>query len=315
MGGSTRQLSVWELSAQQHGVVTRRQLLDAGLYGKAIQQRVVNGRLHRIGRGIYVVGRPELTRRGRWIAATLACGPKAVLSHRSAAALWGIGVERKELIEVSLRVLSARERPGIKVYRRPRLEERDVTAFSQIPVTGVVRTMIDCSIELDPAAIERMVNEADARRLIRLDALRAELESRPGQWGVGKLRDLIDQRTFRLTDSELERRFLTLVESAGLPLPETGRWVNGFKVDFFWPDLGLVVETDGLTYHRTPAQQMRDRVRDQTHTSAGTAHLRFTHSQVRHEPEYVLGMLVATARGRGANPRQSGRRRHWRMAS
>jgi very-short-patch-repair endonuclease len=248
------------------------------------------------------------------MAATLACGPKAVLSHGSAAELWGIGKEPDGQIEVSLRVFSARERPGMRIYRRPRLEDRDVTAFSCIPVTGVVRTLIDCSRHLDTAGIERMINEADARRLIRLDALRAELEGRPGQWGVGKLRDVIDQRTFRLTDSELERRFLSLVESAGLPLPETGRWLNGFKVDFFWPDLGLVVETDGLTYHRTPAQQARDRVRDQAHTAAGLAHLRFIHAQVRFEPGHVVDTLITTARSLGACPRPTARRRELRAA-
>ncbi len=249
------------------------------------------------------------------MAAVLACGPTAVLSHRSAAELWGVGSESEGLIEISVRVYSARERPGIKVYRRPRLEDRDITSFSSIPVTGVVRTLIDCSTQLDATGIERMVNEADARRKIRLDSLRAELESRPGQWGVGKLRDVIDRHTFRLTDSELERRFLSLVESAGLPLPVTGRWLNGFKVDFFWPDLGLVVETDGLTYHRTPSQQGRDRVRDQAHTAAGLSHLRFTHAQVRFEPDHVVEVLVGTARGLGASPRQTPRRWHWRAAS
>lgn len=249
------------------------------------------------------------------MAATLACGSTAVLSHRSAAELWGIGSEKEGPVEVSLRGSSLLRRPGIKAYRRPKLEDRDVTSFANIPVTGIVRTMIDCSTQLDTAGIERMVNEADARRRIRLDSLRVELESRPGQWGVGKLRDVIDRRTFRLTDSELERRFLALVESAGLSLPLTGRWLNGFKVDFYWPDLGLVVETDGLTYHRTPAQQARDRVRDQAHTAAGMAHLRFTHFQVRNEPDHVLGMLVKTARGLGANPRPTARHRHWRLAS
>ncbi len=249
------------------------------------------------------------------MAAVLACGPTAVLSHESAAELWGIGSEPEGLIEISVRVCSARERPGVKAYRRPRLEDRDVTSFSNIPVTGIVRTMIDCSTRLDATGIEQMVNEADARRKIRLDSLRAELESRPGQWGVGKLRDVIDRRTFRLTDSELERRFLSLVESTGLPLPSTGRWLNGFKVDFFWPELGLVVETDGLTYHRTPAQQERDRVRDQAHTAAGLSHLRFTHAQVRFEPDHVVEMLVGTARRLGANPRPTPRRWHWRAAS
>lgn len=129
---------------------------------------------------------------------------------------------------------------------------------------------------------------------------------------MGKLRDLIDRRTFRLTDSELERRFLSLVEAAGLPMPQTGRRLNGFKVDFFWPDLGLVVETDGLTYHRTPAQQGRDLVRDQAHTAAGLSRLRFSHAQVRFEPDYVIETLVSTARRLGASPRPTSRHRRWR---
>lgn len=249
------------------------------------------------------------------MAATLACGPNAVLSYGSAAELWGVESERTGLIEVSLRENSARERPGVKTYRRPNLEERDVTSFARVPLTGIVRTMLDCASRLDAPAIERMVNQADARGLIRVDALRAELESRPGQWGVGKLRDLIDRRTFRLTDSELERRFLALVEAAGLSLPQTGRRLNGFKVDFFWPDLGLVVETDGLSYHRTPAQQARDLVRDQAHTAAGLSRLRFSHAQVRFEPDHVIETLVDTARPLGASPHPRSRHRHWRLAS
>ena len=98
---------------------------------------------------------------------------------------------------------------------------------------------------------------------------------------------MLDRRTFRLTDSELERRFLPLARAAGLPVPLTRQRVNGFEVDFFWPDLGLVVETDGLRYHRTPAQQARDRLRDQAHTAAGLTPLRFTHAQVRFEPGHV----------------------------
>ena len=229
------------------------------------------------------------------MAATLACGPTAVLSHRSAAELWGIESETGP-IEVSLRGASLLRRPEIKAYRRPKLEGRDVSSFANIPVTGIVRTMIDCSTQLEAAGIERMVNQADARRLIRLDLLRAELESRPGLWGVAKLRDVIDRHTFRLTDSELERRFLRLVHEAGIEPPLTGRHLNGFKVDFFWPQLGLVVETDGLTYHRTPAQQKRDHVRDQAHSAAGLTPLRFTHEQVRYERDHVVKTLRETVR-------------------
>jgi very-short-patch-repair endonuclease len=103
---------------------------------------------------------------------------------------------------------------------------------------------------------------------------------------------MLGARTFRLTDSELERRFLRIVEKARLPRPLTQQNVAGFRVDFFWPDLGLVVETDGLTYHRTPSQQARDRLRDQAHLAAGLTPLRFTHAQVRYEPNRVAETLA-----------------------
>jgi very-short-patch-repair endonuclease len=107
---------------------------------------------------------------------------------------------------------------------------------------------------------------------------------------------MLDRHAFRLTDSELERRFLAIVRRTDLPLPETGTRLNGFKVDFHWPALGLVVETDGLRYHRTAAQQVRDRLRDQTHTAAGLTTLRFTHFQVRYGPWHVQSTLATVAR-------------------
>jgi very-short-patch-repair endonuclease len=118
------------------------------------------------------------------------------------------------------------------------------------------------------------------------------LGRRPGTAALSKA---LDRRTFTLTDSQLERQFLPLAGKAGLPQPQTGRVVNGFKVDFYWPELGLVVETDGLRYHRTPAQQARDRLRDQAHTAAGLVCLRFTRAQVALEPRHVEATLSAVA--------------------
>jgi very-short-patch-repair endonuclease len=109
------------------------------------------------------------------------------------------------------------------------------------------------------------------------------------------LRAVLDYRTFTLTDSQLERLFLPIARAAGLPLPSRHRWVNGFKVDFFWPELRLIVETDGLTYHRTPAQQAKDAVRDQTHIAAGFTVLRFTRAQVKYEPAHVQAVLEQVA--------------------
>jgi very-short-patch-repair endonuclease len=292
----------------QHGVLTRGQLLRLGFKRHAIDHRVTVGRLHPVARGIYAVGRPELSQRGRWVAAVLGCGSGAALSHRSAAALWGIVAVPRGDIEVSVPYASPRRRPGVRVFRRPKLCLSDLTVRDGIPVTKPIRTLIDLAAHLDRAGLERAINEADRLGWTDPEALFAALDSYPGQRGVGPLRELLGNRTFRLTDSELERRFLSLVEAAGLRLPVTGKRLNGFKVDFFWPDLALVVETDGLTYHRTPAQQARDRLRDQAHTAAGLTHLRFTHAQVRFDPDHVLEVLVATARRLGAEPRPRPRR-------
>jgi very-short-patch-repair endonuclease len=231
------------------------------------------------------------------MAAVLACGPNALLSDWSAAALWGIGIE-KRWIDVSVRTCSDRGRgnAGVRVHRRAGLRAGDLAVRDGIPVTTPVQTLVDLAAVSRPAGIERMVNEADRLDLVDPEALRAALGDHRGQRGVGRLRAVLDRRTFRLTRSGLERRFLPLAEQAGLPVPLTRQWVNGFEVDFYWPELGLVVETDGLRYHRTPAEQARDRLRDQAHTAAGLTPLRFTHAQVTFEAPHVGGILASVAR-------------------
>jgi very-short-patch-repair endonuclease len=241
------------------------------------------------------------------MAAVLACGTEAVLSHASAAALWGFGRPRIRSVDVSAGAISHRERPGIEIHRRS-LPPRDCTERDGIPVTSVVRTLVDRAAVLDRKGIEREVNEADKLGLTTPPKLRRALGDYRGQRGVGRLRFVLDRRTFRLTDSELERLFLPLVRKLGLPLPLTRQRVNGFKVDFFWPAHGLVVETDGLTYHRTPAQQAQDLIREQVHMAAGLTPLRFTHEQVRYEPGHVSETLAAVAGQLGLAPRLPGAR-------
>lgn len=262
---------------------------------QAIQHRIAKGRLHPVERGVYAVGRPELSRRGRWMAAVLSCGPRAALSYGSAAALWGVEEERRGAIEVSTSSRSVQRRSRMLVYRRPNLQRSDVVVNHGIPVTSIVCTLIDIAGRLDRANLERAVNEADRLGLIDPETLFEALEQHPGKRGIGRLREMLAPFAFRLTDSELERRFLRIVGEVGLPVPLTGQWLNGFKVDFHWPALGLVVETDGLRYHRTPAQQARDRLRDQAHLAAGIAPLRFTHRQVYFEAGYVRFTLLAVA--------------------
>lgn len=230
------------------------------------------------------------------MAALLACGDRAVLSHSSAAALWRVDFEKSGLVEVSLPSSSRRRHRDIWIHRRPSLNpDRDLTREYGIPVTTPIQTLIDMSLRLDRPGVERMINEADKYNLTHPPELREALDARAGEPGVARLRHILDRRTFRLTKEELERRFLPLARKADLPAPLTCQFVNGFEVDFYWPALGLVVETDGLRYHRTPAEQARDRLRDQAHTAAGLRQLRFTHEQVRYEPEYVTRILAQTA--------------------
>ena len=259
---------------------------------KGIEHRRSAGKLHPVYRGVYVVGRPELSRKGRWMAAVLACGPGAMLSHGSAAAHWRIGSERGGEIEVSVGVPRAPRVRGIRVHRRQALRAADRAEKDNIRLTCPTRTVIDLAPRLGKAGLERMINEADKLELLDAETLRTELEDYAGQPGVIAVRELLDRTTFTLTDSELERRFIPIARTAGLPPPLTQERVNGFRVDFYWPDLGLVVETDGLRYHRTPTQQSRDRVRDQTHTAAGLTVLRFTHAQIRYQPRYVETTLA-----------------------
>lgn len=295
--------AVWGLVRRQHGVVARRQLLALGYAARAIDHRLATGRLHLVYRGVYAVGRPELTARGRWMAAVLSCGPEAMLSHRSAAALWGIATSPGGRIDVSVPARARLRRTDVAIHRRGGRALATRSRREGIPVTSPVLTIIDLATELPPGRLEAIVNEADKLEVADPERLRSALWEWTGQPGVSALRRLLDRATFSLTDSELERRFLPLARGAGLPTPSTQQLVSGFRVDFFWPELGLVVETDGLRYHRTPTQQARDTRRDHAHATAGLTSLRFTHGQIRYEPRYVRASLAAVAL-RLRSPRQ-----------
>jgi very-short-patch-repair endonuclease len=163
-----------------------------------------------------------------------------------------------------------------------------------IPLTQPVQTFLDFATVTGPKGLERAINQADKRDVIGPNELRKALEDYSGQPGVRPLRRILDKHTFRLSDDELERLFRPLAAAAGLPTPQTKQMVDEFEVDFFWPDLGLVVETDGWRYHRTPATQTRDALRFQRHTASGLTPLRFSHWQVKYEPRHVRAILERT---------------------
>ena len=295
---SIRATRVWELAERQHGVVTRAQLLDVGYSRDAIKHRIRRGRLHGRARGVYAVGRPEVSRYGEMMTAVLSAGPGAVISHETAAELWALRRRTAGPLHVSVPRPSPRSRPGTVIHRREILVPGATTRRQGIPVTSVALTLVDVAVHLAPRHLEAAVNMADSQDLLGPDELRRALDPHPGVPGVAILRELIDEASFRLTDSELERMFLRLVAQTALPKPLTQRHHDGYRVDFVWPDPGLVAETDSLRYHRTPLQQRRDAARDHAHLLGDLESVRFTHFQVAHEPEHVrrtLGRAAAKA--------------------
>lgn len=280
---------LWSLAHQQHGVITRAQLLGLGVGPDAIKHRIANGRLHPLWRGVYAVGRPEVSQKGRWMAAVLSCGPDALLSHSSAAVILGL-MRTAVGIDVVVPEGVYRRRPGIRVHRRSGLGQEHRRRIEGIPVTDPISTLVDLASYAPDWMLERAVNEADRLDLVDPEALRDMIDLLPRRPGLARLRRLLGGQP--LTDTGLERRFLTIVRRAGLPRPETQVQVNGYRVDFYWPQRGLVVETDGWRYHRTPGEQATDRRRDQAHAVAGMTTLRFAEEQIRDEPENVRRTLV-----------------------
>jgi very-short-patch-repair endonuclease len=306
MGGTKVQpmrAAMWRRVRKQHGVIARFQLLEFGYSRHGIQSRIKQGRLHRLWPGVYAVGRPDVDRFGRWMAAVLYCGRGAMISHGSAAALFGFGEEGSD-IEVSvLAHRCPRSCTGIRVHRRALIARGEVTKWRGIPVTTVAATLIDLAPRQTQEEREEAINQADMRGLTKPDNLRRALEEAAPRPGVGVLRRTLDPRTYVRTRSWLERRFLPLARAAGLPKPQTRVYVNDHEVDFYWPELELVVECDGGTFHRTRQQQNTDRRRDNAHTLSELEPLRFTYDQIEFEPDYVIETLTAAA--------QKIRRRSW----
>lgn len=268
--------------------------MDRGLTPKAVAYGIRAGRLHPLRRGVYAVGRPDVGRHGRWMAAVLSCGSAALLSHRSAAVLWGFAKPSLEAeIEVVVPRTAVRRRSGIRVHRRADLGPEHRREITGIPLTDPISTLVDLASCVVEWRVERAINEADRLDIVSPEALRAAVPTLPPRPGMARLRRLLGLET--LTDSGLERKFLGLVRAAELPQPETQAWVNGYRVDFYWRDLGLVVEADGWRYHRTAAAQATDHRRDQTHMADGLTTLRFAESQILYEPRRVTATLSAIA--------------------
>jgi very-short-patch-repair endonuclease len=289
-GGGPAFAAVAEVAARQHGVVTRRQLRAVGVGDGSVSWWVRTGRLHRLHHGVYALGHPVVTPEGRWLAAVLACGPGAALSHRSAAALWGIGVADRGRVDVT--VPRTRSGPaGIAVHRGRRLDADETTTLRAIAVTTLPRTLADLADVLAEPRLARAIHEAEVARSLAPRALEAAARRTHGRRGNGRLcRALAEPDRTR---SELERRFRRLCRDHGLPPPAVNATVARMEVDFLWPDARVVAETDGWAFHRTRTAFEHDRERDQALARAGHRVLRFTHRQVVERPAEVVATLRA----------------------
>ena len=283
--------NVQKIAARQHGVITREQLLAAGLTPGMVARSVRALQLRAIHRGVYQIG-PLTPPRAPLMAAVLACGAAAAVSHRSGAGLWELPT-RKALPAVDVTVWGAdHRRPGIHVHRVTTIGPDEVTRRDGIPVTTVARTLLDLAGTTPRRELERVLEEALAKRLTSRAALITLLRRYPRRAGVGRLRAVLDSANPTVTRSEAERQLLELIRRARLPTPETNVVVAGHEVDFFWRNERLVAEVDGFAFHSGASKFEWDRERDAELVAAGVRVVRVTWHQLVNESDALLVRLT-----------------------
>jgi very-short-patch-repair endonuclease len=285
------------LAARQHGVLSLLQLREHGLSDKAIHGRVKSGRLRRLYRGVYAVGPMALTQRGRELAAVLACGEGAALSHHSAAHEWSMMERPSREIHVTCSRFRP-PRPGIVVHRSP-LGELDRVVLNGIPVTTVARTIVDFADVATDDELVGLVDRAEARRIFNLAEIRAAQERAPNRRGRHKLERVLRRwQPPPFTRAESERLFLALCKRYELPRPMVNVWLGEQEVDFYWEAQRVVVEVDGGSTHMTRRAFEEDRRRDRRLAVMGILVLRVTWRDLHHRQAEVAGQLNAVLAAR-----------------
>ena len=289
---------IHELAARQHGLVARRQLLVAGLGENAIDHRLARGRLIRLERGVYALGHAQLRREAAWLAAVLAARPGAVVSHRSAAGLWGIRPPSIAFVEITVLGHGGVLRRGARrVHRTRALATDEVTAERGVPTTTVARTLLDLAAVVPPHHLRRAVERAEQAELFDLAEVDRVLAAHPRRAGRRALLALLaDFQTHgdAHTRSDLEARLLQSCLDAGLPRPEVNRHDGVRESDLRWPGHRLVVEVDSWTFHgRTRRAFDRDRARDRALLREGWRVARLTDRQIRDDPAGVVAEIRA----------------------
>lgn len=285
------------LAAGQHGVVSRGQLLDARIASSTIDDRVASGELVKLHRGVYAAGHAHLRPNGYRLAAVLATGPGAVLSHRDAAALHGLRDGGGTRIDVSTPA-QRRSTKRIRVYGRRALDARDISTVEGIPVTTVARTLVDLGEVLAHQALVKVCSEAERQRILDVTSIENALERRRGRRGpaTAKLRAVLEDlgcHGTTLTRSPLEDRLLPLLDAHDLPRPATNAYVEGYEWDAVWARARLAVELDGWDAHKTRRAFQHDRTKANALANAGWTVLRFTHDDLVRRPEVVVASVRA----------------------
>jgi hypothetical protein len=299
------------LAGGQHGVVARAQLEALGLEESAINRRLRAGRLHRVHAGVFAVGHPLVSRKGRWMAAVLALGEGAVLSHRSAAALWGLRNCGDGPIHVTLPSKS-RHVPGIRRHSSRVLPSDEVIIEYEIPVTSVPRTIFDCAAGGDVDLVENLLREAEYRELhdrLSLWHLLARYPRRRGCRAVKMALARVEEAPSGSAASRLEERFLPFLRAYGLPIPRLNEWIvlgdKRYRVDCRWPGTKEIVELDSWKAHGTRAAFRDDRERDRRLRVAGYGLTRISWAQLDDEPAAIAADLRSLLTSTGTSEQQA----------
>jgi predicted transcriptional regulator of viral defense system len=292
-GGRRVDGPIGTLAGRQHGVVARRQLRELGFDDSAIDSRLRRGALLALHRGVYAVGHRKLAIQGRWMAAVLACGSGAVLSHRSAGQHWALVPHSGSIPEVT-RPRGYKGRPGMRAHRA-RLPSDEIEVLDGIPVTSVSRTLFDLAAVLSEGQLEQALNEAEVRQLTSRLSVPDLVRRHPGRRGAATLQAVLDKGAYGITRLELERRFAALVDAHGLPRPRRNAHVavrgRFYEVDCLWQSQRVVVELDGRAVHGTKRAFETDRGRDRILLAEGWRPMRVTWRQLQDEPEMIVSDL------------------------
>lgn len=287
------------LATRQHGVIARRQLLELGLSVSTIDHRLRSGRFVTLHRAVYALGHGALRPEGHFLAAVLACGPGAVLSHASAALWWDLRASAARIIDITVPSAAGRprRRGNLRIHRRAALRASDVTTHRGIPITTPACTLLDLAPVIGRRPTERAMDEAEVLRLFDRRAFEAVLAAHPTAPGARMFADVLAGHTVgsTLTRTDLEELFLGFCDTHGLDRPVVNSIIAGLEVDFMWPAHRLGVEVDGYAFHRTRSAFERDRQRDAILAGERVRVLRFTDRQIKTRPAEVL-RAIATAR-------------------